>query len=127
MQDNKEFVNETLELFTAFDTPNRQLWVTAAREDEEFRYGRQWTDSQIAELNERGQAAIVINRIHPAVEAAKAMLTANNPTFRVAPTEDSDNKTAHALNGLIQYIWNISEGNRQFSQMVDKYFVRGLS
>lgn len=126
MQDNKEFVNETLELFTAFDTPNRQLWVTAAREDEEFRYGRQWTDSQIAELNERGQAAIVINRIHPAVEAAKAMLTANNPTFRVAPTEDSDNKTAHALNGLIQYIWNISEGNRQFSQMVDKYFVRGL-
>ena len=41
---------------------------------------------------------LVVNRVHPAVEAAKALITANKPQFRVSPREDSDNKLASIWN-----------------------------
>ena len=55
---------------------------------------------QEQKLKSRGQAPIVVNRIHPAVEAAKAMLTSHKPSFRVSGREDSDNKVAQVLNAM---------------------------
>ena len=37
-------------------------WAQHAKEDKEFRLGRQWTAEQIETLKSRGQAPIVINR-----------------------------------------------------------------
>ena len=54
------------------------------------------------------------------------MLTANKPTFRVSAAEDSDNKTAAAMNGFIQYIWSISSGDRQLSRAIDDFYVTGM-
>ena len=73
-----DFVEETHNIFNIYST-NRDTWSRNAKEDKEFRLGRQWTKEQEEVLKSRGQAPIVINRIHPAVEAAKAMLTANRP------------------------------------------------
>ena len=87
--------------------------------DREFRLGKQWSSEQRKVLESRGQAPIVVNRIHPAVEAAKAMLTSNRPSFRVSPREDSDNKVAQALNGVIDYIWQNSDGDTVMRNIVD--------
>ena len=62
---------------------------------------RQWTKEQAQTLEARGQAPIVVNRVHPAVETAKAMLTANRPSFSAAPREDSDNKVAQVKSALL--------------------------
>lgn len=122
--DNK-LIEETTELWKTYSN-NRETWAQQAQEDKEFRLGRQWTTEQKKTLEGRGQAAIVINRIHPAVESAKAMITANKPSFRVSPREDSDNKTAQAINGLLEYIWQISDGDQVLRNVVDDYYVLGM-
>ena len=121
----KKLVDETQQLFKTY-SQKRETWANNAQEDREFRLGKQWTSDQKRILEERGQAALVVNRIHPAVEAAKALITANKPQFRVSPREDSDNQVAQAMNGLLEYIWQISEGNSVIRRVVDDYYVTGL-
>jgi len=121
----KKLVDETQDLFKTY-SEKRETWANHAQEDKEFRLGKQWTSDQKRVLEERGQAPLVVNRIHPAVEAAKALITANKPQFRVSPREDSDNQVAQAMNGLLEYIWQISEGNTMMRRVVDDYYVTGM-
>ena len=66
---NKSLVEKTQNLFTDYSN-NREKWAVQAQEDREFRLGQQWTKEQARTLKERGQAPIVVNRLHPAVEMA---------------------------------------------------------
>ena len=121
----ENLVEDTQKLFTDYSN-NREKWAIQAQEDREFRLGQQWTKEQARVLKERGQAPIVVNRLHPAVEMAKAMLTANRPQFRVSPREDSDNQVAQLINGLLAYIWDISDGVSALRNVVDDYYVSGM-
>ena len=89
-KEDKKIVEETHHLYTLY-SQKRRTWADHAQEDKEFRLGKQWSLEQKNTLENRGQAPVVVNRIHPAVETAKALLTANRPGFRVSPREDSDN------------------------------------
>jgi len=124
-QESKPIADETKELFDLYKR-KRDVWEVQAREDQEYRLGRQWTKEQEETLKARGQAPIVVNRIHPAVETAKAMLTANRPSFKVSPREDSDTKVANVLNQLLSYMYDISDGRTIIRQAIDDYYVTGL-
>ena len=125
-KDNKsDIVDETHQLFDKYSS-KRDTWAAQAKEDKEFRLGRQWTAEQKETLESRGQAAIVINRVHPAVESAKAMLTSNRPSFRCAPREDSDNKVAQIMSNMLAYMYDISDGRSVIRQVVDDYYVMGV-
>ena len=65
-----EEVETTRELFTDYKTA-RELWAQKFQESVEFRAGAQWTNEERDVLEARGQAPIVVNRIHPIVETAK--------------------------------------------------------
>ena len=121
----KDIVDETLQLFDDYSS-KRDNWASQAKEDKEFRLGKQWTADQRKVLEGRGQAPIVINRVHPAVESAKAMLTANRPSFRCAPREDSDNKVAQVMSALLTYMYDISDGRTVVRQAVDDYYTMGM-
>ena len=121
----ENMVQETQDLFKDYSS-KRDTWAMHAKEDKEFRLGRQWTAEQIETLKARGQAPIVINRVHPAVESAKAMLTSNRPSFRAAPREDSDNKVAQVMSNLLAYMYDISDGRSVIRQAVDDYYVMGV-
>ena len=121
----KPLVDETLDLFNKYGD-KRDAWAAHAKEDKEFRLGRQWTEEQEETLKARGQAPIVVNRVHPAVEAAKSMMSANRPSFRVAPREDSDNKVAQVMSSMLSYMYDISDGRTVVRQMIDDYYVMGL-
>tara|TARA_R110002012_G_scaffold320339_2_gene543323 strand:- start:1728 stop:3878 length:2151 start_codon:yes stop_codon:yes gene_type:complete len=123
--DKKKLAQEVHDTFRRY-SKHRGTWAENAQEDREFRLGRQWTKEQKDVLEARGQAPVVVNRIHPAVEAAKAMLTANRPQFRVSPREDSDNKVAQVMNTLLAYIFDISDGVTQLRQAIDDYYVIGM-
>jgi hypothetical protein len=123
-KDKKDVVNETLDLFDKY-SQKRDTWAQHAKEDKEFRLGKQWSAEQKEVLESRGQAPIVINRIHPAVESAKSMLTANRPSFRAAPREDSDNKIAQVISAMLTYMYDISDGRTVVRQAVDDYYVMG--
>ncbi len=122
----KKVVEETVELFREFNNSQRKDWVGRIQSDREFRLGKQFTQEQIEELKAKETAPIVINRIHKAIETIKSMLTSNKPGFKVAPQNDSDAKTANALNGLMQYVWYISEGDEQVSQAIDNMLAGSL-
>ena len=123
----RELVNETIELYRHYrDHPNRTTWVNHVKEDREFRFGKQWTDAQEKELKARGQAPIVVNRIHPAVETAKALLTYRKPTFMASAREDSDNKVSKIFGSILEYIWDISDGGSQLRTVVDDSYVGSM-
>ena len=121
----RDFVNETIDIYTRY-SKKRDTWAVEAKEDREFRLGKQWTTQQADVLKKRGQAPIVVNRIHPAVETAKAMITANRPSFRVAPREDSDKKVANVMSALLSYMYDLSDGRSVIRKVVDDYYVMGL-
>ena len=121
----RDFVNETIDIYQRY-SKKRDSWAIEAKEDKEFRLGKQWTTEQANILKKRGQAPIVVNRIHPAVETAKAMITANRPSFRVAPREDSDKKVANVVSALLSYMYDISDGRTVIRKVVDDYYVSGL-
>ena len=54
------------------------------------------------------------------------MMSANRPSFRVAPREDSDNKVAQVLSAMLAYMYDISDGRTVVRQMIDDYYVMGL-
>ena len=122
---DKEAVEKVHSLWRTY-SKNRETWANHAQEDREFRLGKQWTQEQKDVLESRGQAPIVVNRIHPAVEAAKAMITANRPSFRCAAREDSDNKIAQVFSHLLSYMYDISDGRSVIREVVDDYYVTGL-
>jgi len=125
LKGDAKLADETKVIFGQYKQ-RREEWAKQAKEDKEFRLGKQWTAEQAATLQSRGQAAIVVNRIHPAVETAKAMITANRPAFRASPREDSDRKVASVISALLAYIYDISDGRACIRQAVDDYYVTGL-
>jgi len=121
----RDFVNETIDIYQRY-SKKRDNWAIEAKEDKEFRLGKQWTTEQAETLKKRGQAPIVVNRIHPAVETAKSMITANRPSFRCSPREDSDKKVANVMSSLLSYMYDISDGRTVIRKVVDDYYVAGL-
>mgnify|MGYP003650728868 CR=1 FL=1 len=125
VKNHKKFVDETQDLWKKY-AKHREEWADSAQEDREFRLGKQWTREQEETLLARGQSPIVVNRVHPAVETAKAMLTSRRPSFRVSPREDSDNKIAQVFNGMLSYMYDTSDGETQMRQIIDDYYVCGM-
>ena len=104
----------------------REEWATKFREAEQFRNGVQWNKQQMTELQRRGQSPIVVNRIHPAIETAKAMLTSRKPEFRATAREDSDRRVASVFSDIFQWIWDKSAGDVELKRAIDDYYVGGM-
>mgnify|MGYP003112569732 CR=1 FL=1 len=104
----------------------RAEWATQAMEDDEFRNNQQWKASHVTTLESRAQSPIVDNVVHPAVEQAKALLTANKPKFQSTGRDDSDTKVGRIFSEIMSYIWDKSNGNVELKQIVDDYYVKGM-
>jgi hypothetical protein len=118
-------VELSLELFREYKS-SRELWAEKFQEAIEFRAGAQWTNEEKEILESRGQAPIVVNRIHPIVETAKSLLTYNSPQFRSTGREDSDNKTAKVMSDLFAWVWDVSNGDEELKRVIDDYYVGGM-
>jgi len=118
-------VIKSLELLDHYSTM-RDTWADKFRESEQFRNGIQWTSDQVSKLELRGQNPIVVNRMHPAIETAKAILTHSKPQFRATGREDTDRQTAKVFSDLFQWVWDVSNGNSELKQAIDDYYVGGM-
>ena len=72
----------------------RSEWDKEARQDVDFYHGNHFTDEEVDELQARNQADVPMDRIGPAIEKFKAVLTSRPPAFTLTPREDSDVKVA---------------------------------
>tara|TARA_R100001530_G_scaffold134203_1_gene108635 strand:+ start:458 stop:2491 length:2034 start_codon:yes stop_codon:yes gene_type:complete len=116
---------ESKELFRRWGDA-RQNWDRAAREDIDFYLGNHYTKTEDDDLSSRNQSNLTIDRLYSAIEQMKAQLTAKPPKFSVVGREDSDNKMATVWKTILEYIWDISDGDEVFKQVVHDYAVTGL-
>ena len=115
----------TRELFRRYRDA-RSDWDTEARKDIDFFYGNHFSDDEVDELESRNQAAVPMDRVGPAVEKLKAMLTSSSPAFTVIPREDSDVKIAKMWRVVLSYVWEISDGNSQLKEAIHDHSTSGL-
>jgi len=104
----------------------RKEWEDHAREDIDFYLGNQFSPSEADELESRNQSNIPLDRIYSAIEQFKAIITSKPPKFSATPREDSDSDLANVWKTLLEYVWNISDGNEVFKQTIHDYAVTGL-
>ena len=104
----------------------RQDWDTQAREDIDFYLGNHFSQEEMDALAERNQSAMPIDRLYSAIEQFKAIITSKPPKFTAVGREDSDNKMANVWKGMLEYIWDISDGDETFKQVIHDYAVTGL-
>ena len=104
----------------------REDWDVAAREDIDFYLGNHFSDDEQDALNERNQSSTPVDRLYSAIEQFKAIITSKPPKFSAVAREDSDNKLSNVWKVILEYIWDISDGNEQFKQAVHDYTVTGL-
>ena len=104
----------------------RKEWEDHAREDIDFYLGNHFSDNESDELESRNQSNIPLDRLYSAIEQFKAIITSKPPKFSAVPREDSDSDLASVWKTILEYIWNISDGNEVFKQAIHDYAVTGL-
>ena len=104
----------------------REDWDVAAREDIDFYLGNHFSNEEAEELASRNQSAVPMDRLYSAIEQFKAIITSKPPKFSAVAREDSDTKLSNVWKVILEYIWDISEGDEQFKQAVHDYTVTGL-
>ena len=104
----------------------RKEWEDHAREDIDFYLGNHFSASEADELEARNQSNIPLDRIYSAIEQFKAIITSKPPKFSAMPREDSDSDLASVWKTILEYIWNVSDGNEIFKQVIHDYAVTGL-
>ena len=104
----------------------RKDWDEHAREDIDFYLGNHFSKDESDTLAERNQSNLTIDRLYSAIEQFKAIITSKPPKFSAVAREDSDTKMALVWRTILEYIWDISDGNEVFKQVVHDYAVTGL-
>ena len=104
----------------------RSSWDTESRYDIDFFHGNHFTVDEVDELQSRNQADVPMDRIGPAIEKFKAVLTARSPAFTMTPREDSDVKVASLWRTIMGYIWGNSDGDWQLKQAIHDYATTGI-
>jgi hypothetical protein len=104
----------------------RKEWEDHAREDIDFYLGNHFSEAEADELQSRNQSNLPLDRLYSAIEQFKAIITSKPPKFSAMPREDSDSDLANVWKTVLEYIWNISDGNEIFKQAVHDYAVTGL-
>ena len=77
-------------------------------------------------LQSVGQGDFIIDRVYAAVDKLKSLLTSRNPKFSAVAREDSDYKLANVWRTILEYVWDVSDCNTHFKQVVHDYSVAGL-
>jgi len=104
----------------------RKEWEEHAREDIDFYLGNHFSEAEATELESRNQSSLPLDRLYSAIEQFKAIITSKPPKFTAMPREDSDSDLANVWKTILEYIWNISDGNETFKQAIHDYAVTGL-
>jgi len=104
----------------------RSDWDGQAREDIDFYLGNHFTDAESAQLAERNQMGLPIDRLYAAIEQFKAIITSKPPKFSAVGREDSDNRLANVWKTILEYIWDNSDGDEVFKQVIHDFSVVGL-
>ena len=104
----------------------RSDWDTEARESIDFFLGNHYSQEESDALRAVGQGDFVIDRVYTSIEKLKSLLTSRAPKYSAVGREDSDSRMANVWRTLLEYVWDISDGDTQFKQAVHDYATAGM-
>ena len=113
------------ELFQRYADARRD-WDVEARDAIDFTLGNHFTAEESDVLQSIGQADFTIDRIYAAIDKLKSLMTSRPVKFSVTAREDSDVKMANVWKTLLEYIYDISDGQHHFKQAVHDYATTGM-
>tara|TARA_R100001082_G_scaffold29586_1_gene14843 strand:- start:181 stop:2082 length:1902 start_codon:yes stop_codon:yes gene_type:complete len=104
----------------------RADWDVEARDSVDFFLGNHYTQEESDALRAVGQGDFVIDRVYAAIEKLKSLLTSRSPKYSAVGREDSDSRISNVWRTILEYIWDISDGDVQFKQAVHDYATAGM-
>tara|TARA_R100001440_G_scaffold11375_2_gene20250 strand:+ start:5987 stop:7987 length:2001 start_codon:yes stop_codon:yes gene_type:complete len=116
---------ENREIFQRYAEARRD-WDAEARDAIDFTLGNHYTAEESEVLQSVGQADFTIDRIYAAIDKLKSLMTSRPVKFGVTAREDSDTKLANVWRTLLEYIYDISDGQHHFKQAVHDYATAGI-
>ena len=116
---------ENREIFQRYADARRD-WDVEARDAIDFTLGNHYTAQESEVLQSIGQADFTIDRIYAAIDKLKSLMTSRPVKFSVTAREDSDTELANVWRTLLEYIYDISDGQHHFKQAVHDYATTGL-
>ena len=116
---------ENREIFQRYAEARRD-WDVEARDAIDFTLGNHYTEEESEVLQSVGQADFTIDRIYAAIDKLKSLMTSRPVKFGVTAREDSDTKLANVWRTLLEYIYDISDGQHHFKQAVHDYATAGI-
>tara|TARA_R100001594_G_scaffold123799_2_gene160422 strand:+ start:2902 stop:5193 length:2292 start_codon:yes stop_codon:yes gene_type:complete len=122
----KKTADRVRELFRNSDSPTRWQWKTVNQQAFEFANDNQLSQQEKTDLNEQGMPTFTINRIAPVVEMLNYYATANNPRWQAVGVEGSDSDVAAVFSDLAQYVWNLSDGDTLYSNVINNCVTKSI-
>ena len=116
---------EIREIFQRYAEARRD-WDVDGRDAIDFTLGNHYTEEESEVLQSVGQADFTIDRIYAAIDKLKSLMTSRPVKFGVTAREDSDTKLANVWRTLLEYIYDISDGQHHFKQAVHDYATAGI-
>tara|TARA_R100001594_G_scaffold55465_1_gene89075 strand:+ start:5972 stop:7957 length:1986 start_codon:yes stop_codon:yes gene_type:complete len=113
------------ELFRKY-ADSRKDWDVEARDAIDFTLGNHYSTEESNILQSIGQADFTIDRIYAAIDKLKSLMTSRPVKFSVTAREDSDTKLANVWKVLLEYIYDVSDGQHHFKQAVHDYATTGM-
>ena len=112
---------EQIEDFLTNTEDSRML----AERDRDYKDHKQWTDQEIAKLESRNQAAIVVNRIKPKVEGLKGLLIQRKSDPKAYPRTEKHTQAAEAVTDGLRYVADNVDFDQVKLDVADNVFVEG--
>jgi len=123
-QNTKELL-ETFESWFSDSVSFDQEWKEKAKDMYNLYHGEQWTNDEIATLQERKQAVTTFNHISPAIDSIIGGERLNRPKIKMAGRTLDDEKIAEIKTNLYDYIQYNSKTDDELDSVILDCLVAG--
>ena len=113
-------------LFDALNDAIRQRWETVNQKGHDFYLDNQLTQQEKEALEDQGMPTFTVNRIIPVVEMLNYYATSNSPRWQAVGVEQSDSDVASLFADVADYVWNYSNGQTLYSNVVNDSITKGM-
>ena len=106
-------------LYDSLNNSFREKWEATNQQGYDFYLDNQLSAKEKEALEETGMPTFTINRVIPVVEMLNYYATASNPRWQAIGVEGSDSGIAAVFSDIADYIWNNSDGQSLYSNVVN--------
>lgn len=104
----------------------RSEWIKDRIQNDDFFHNQQYSKDEEADIIARGQSPLPINVTYAVVKQIIALVTSQQPTWNVFPTDDDNKELAYIGRRLLDATWYNSRGDRVLSQIVKDTAIAGV-